>query len=94
MHCISLLLRTALSLNIKCSHFFHCRYDLDDLLGGSHAQKDVLSQILLHAAAKAGRTRLLEQLVSERLSRCQSEEGKKDFEEANRRFLRKVMAEH
>jgi hypothetical protein len=44
------------------------RHDWNSLLGGSHAQKDILNQVLVHSAIKAGNRQVAKQLLQERLA--------------------------
>ena len=46
------------------------RYRFQELLGASHAQKDVFDLLLLRAAINAGRKNLAGQLLEERVARC------------------------
>ena len=52
------------------AHILPARYEVQELLGGSHAQRDVVEQMVLRAAVGAGRRELAEQLLRERMAQA------------------------
>ncbi len=70
------------------------RFDLHGWLGGSHAQKDVIDQLLLRSAIRGGKSRLAQQLLRERRARTievERTDGEKSDAIQSRRFLRDIQ---
>eukprot|EP00095_Tigriopus_kingsejongensis_P000655 maker-scaffold1335_size46909-snap-gene-0.13 protein:Tk00655 transcript:maker-scaffold1335_size46909-snap-gene-0.13-mRNA-1 annotation:"predicted protein" len=65
-------------------HLNPIRYDVFELLGASHAQKDVIHLLLLDAAMKDGQTQLAEQLLAERFAWSGSKPSSDDLTLNNR----------
>lgn len=75
-------------------HLHPIRHDWMTYLGGSHAQKDILNQVLIQAAIRAGMTRTAKQLLQERLAFSAGHSAEESESSLNQRLIQKVLTSH